>query len=135
MITIETYTFCCAVSESYILTPKALANKKCIVNSDNKGLIDSSTGKLSEKCLKGTLGAYFTHLDGHIQKLEQIFRAEKFKPYLERVKLDSIPMPTPVDFHVFNKIEDLNSDICIHIWEWDKKEEKPEPVIASKNYN
>ena len=54
---------------------------------------------------------------------------------MERVKLDGIPMPIPIDSHVFNKIEDLNPDICIHVWGWDKKEGKPEPVIASKNHN
>jgi hypothetical protein len=135
MITIEAYTYRRAVGGSYIPTPKALGNKKCTINLDNKGLIDPETGKLSEKCLKGALDAYFAHLDGHTKKLERIFRAEKFEPYLERVKLDGIPMPTPIDSHVFNKIEDLNPDICIHVWGWDKKEGKPEPVIASKNHN
>ena len=70
MITIEAYTYRRAVGGSYIPTPKALGNKKCTINSDNKGLIDPETGKLSEKCLKGALGAYFAHLDGHTKKLE-----------------------------------------------------------------
>ncbi|CAG8766357.1 6487_t:CDS:2, partial [Rhizophagus irregularis] len=83
ILTIETYTYRRAEGGSYILTPKALANKKCTINPDNKDLIDLDTGLPSEKCLQGALGAYFTYKDGHTQKLERIFQAEKFKPYLE----------------------------------------------------
>jgi hypothetical protein len=93
ILTIETYTYRRAEGGSYILTPKALANKKCTINPDNKDLIDPDTGLPSEKCLQGALGAYFAYKDGHTQKLERIFRAEKFKPYLERVNLNAIPIP------------------------------------------
>ena len=82
-LTIESYTYRRAEGGSYILTPKALANKKCTINPDNKDLIDPDTGLPSEKCLQGALGAYFAYKDGHTQNLERIFQAEKFKPYLE----------------------------------------------------
>ncbi|GET49882.1 hypothetical protein GLOIN_2v1820840 [Rhizophagus irregularis DAOM 181602=DAOM 197198] len=135
ILTIETYTYRRAEGGSYILTPKALANKKCTINPDNKDLIDPDTGLLSEKCLQGALGAYFAYKDGHTQKLERIFRAEKFKPYLEQVNLNAIPMPTPVCPCIFSKIEDLNPEISINVWEWEEKTGIPKPVIASKNYN
>ncbi|GBC14092.2 hypothetical protein GLOIN_2v1820840 [Rhizophagus irregularis DAOM 181602=DAOM 197198] len=117
ILTIETYTYRRAEGGSYILTPKALANKKCTINPDNKDLIDPDTGLPSEKCLQGALGAYFAYKDGHTQKLERIFRAEKFKTYLEQVNLNAIPMPTPVCPRIFSKIEDLNPEISINIWE------------------
>ncbi|GET58831.1 hypothetical protein GLOIN_2v1820840 [Rhizophagus irregularis DAOM 181602=DAOM 197198] len=135
ILTIETYTYRRAKGGSYILTPKALANKKCTINPDNKDLIDPDTGLPSEKCLQGALGAYFAYKDGHTQKLERIFRAEKFKPYLEQVNLNAIPMPTPVCPRIFSKIEDLNPEISINVWEWEEKTGIPKPVIASKNYN
>ncbi|GBC54019.2 hypothetical protein GLOIN_2v1820840 [Rhizophagus irregularis DAOM 181602=DAOM 197198] len=108
---------------------------ECTINPDNKDLIDPDTGLLSEKCLQGALGAYFAYKDGHTQKLERIFRAEKFKPYLEQVNLNAIPMPTPVCPRIFSKIEDLNPEISINVWEWEEKTGIPKPVIASKNYN
>ncbi|CAB4436304.1 unnamed protein product [Rhizophagus irregularis] len=117
ILTIETYTYRRAEGGSYILTPKALANKKCTINPDNKDLIDPDTGLLSEKCLQGALGAYFAYKDGHTQKFERIFRAEKFKPYLEQVNLNAILMPTPVCPRIFSKIEDLNPEISINVWE------------------
>ncbi|PKK55548.1 hypothetical protein RhiirC2_802107 [Rhizophagus irregularis] len=83
VLTIEMYTYHQAEEGSYILTPKTLANKKCTINPDNKDLIDPNTGLPSEKYLQGALGAYFAYKDGHTKKLERIFRAEKFKPYLE----------------------------------------------------
>ncbi|UZO15801.1 uncharacterized protein OCT59_007216 [Rhizophagus irregularis] len=135
ILTIETYTYCRAEGGSYILTPKALANKKCTINPDNKDLLDPDTGLLSEKCLQGALGAYFAYKDGHTQKLERIFQAEKFKLYLEQVNLNAIPMPTPVCPRIFSKIEDLNPEISINVWEWEEKTGIPKPVIASKNYN
>lgn len=135
MLTIEVYTYRRAEGGSYIPTPKALANKKCTINPDNKDLIDPNTGLLSEKCLQGALGAYFAYQDGHTQNLERIFRSEKFKPYLERVKLDGIPIPTPVCSRVFDKIEEMNPNISINVWEWEEKDRIPKPVVASKNYN
>ncbi|GBC40880.2 hypothetical protein GLOIN_2v1820840 [Rhizophagus irregularis DAOM 181602=DAOM 197198] len=135
ILTIETYTYRRAEGGSYILTPKALANKKCTINPDNKDLIDPDTGLPSEKCLQGALGAYFAYKDGHTQKLERIFRAEKFKPYLDQVNLNAIPMPTPICPRIFSKIEDLNPEISINVWEWEEKTGIPKPVIASKNYN
>jgi hypothetical protein len=58
-ISIEVYTYHCAEGGSYIPTPKILANKKCTINLDNRGLIDSDTGLPFEKCLQGALDAYF----------------------------------------------------------------------------
>ncbi|CAG8715714.1 1510_t:CDS:1, partial [Rhizophagus irregularis] len=69
----------------------------------------------SEKCLQGALGAYFAYKDGYTQKLEQIFRAEKFEPYLEQVNLNAILIPTPVCLRIFSKIEDFNPEISINV--------------------
>ena len=135
VMSIETYTYRRAEGGSYIPTPKALANKKCTVNPDNKGLKDPDTGLLSEKCLQGAIGAYFAYQDGYTQNLKRIFRAEKFKPYLERVNLNGIPMPTPVCPRLFSKIEDLNPEISINVWEWEEKTGIPKPVVASKNFD
>ena len=52
MVLIESYTYRRATGGSYEPTPKRLANTKCIINLDNKGLIDPETNALSEKCLK-----------------------------------------------------------------------------------
>ncbi|PKK68724.1 hypothetical protein RhiirC2_851220 [Rhizophagus irregularis] len=66
--------------------------------------------------IRRALGAYFAYKDGHTQKLERIFQAEKFKPYLKQVNLNAILMPTPVCLYIFSKIEDLNPEISINEW-------------------
>src|SRR6185312_15075474 len=93
------------------------------------------TNTLSEKCLQGALGTYFAYQDEHTEHLKQIFQATKYKPYLDIVKLDRIPIPTPVCSRIFNKIEEMNPDISINVWEWKEETATPKPVIASKNYN
>jgi len=50
-ISIEAYPYRRALGGSYNPTPKKLANTKCTINPDNKGLIDPETNALSEKCL------------------------------------------------------------------------------------
>jgi hypothetical protein len=70
IISIEIYTYHHAEGGSYIPTSKALTNKKCTINPDNKGLIDPGTGMPSEKCLQGALSVYFAYQDGYTQKLE-----------------------------------------------------------------
>ena len=69
-ISIEAYPYRQATGGSFKPTPKKLANTKCTINSDNKGLIDPETNKPSEKCLQGALGAYFAYQDGHREHLE-----------------------------------------------------------------
>ena len=44
-------------------------------------------------------------------------------------------MPTPICPRIFNKIEEMNPDISINVWEWKEETATPKPVIASKNYN
>ncbi|RIA87467.1 hypothetical protein C1645_827740 [Glomus cerebriforme] len=51
------------------------------------------------------------------------------------IKLNGIPMPTSICPRVFNKIEKINPDIFINVWEWKKETVTPKSVIASKNYN
>src|SRR5215216_1821153 len=115
MILIESYTLRRALGGYYIPTPKKLANTKCTINPNNKGFIDPETKKPSEKCLQGALGCYFAHQDGHTDHLERIFQATKYKPYLDVVKLDGIPIPTPICSRIFNKIEEMNPEISINI--------------------
>ena len=43
-------------------------------------------------------------------------------------------MPTPICSRIFNKIEEINPDISINVWEWNEKTATPKAVIASKNY-
>ena len=43
-------------------------------------------------------------------------------------------MPTPICSHIFNKIEEMNPDISINIWEWKEESAISKLVIASKNY-
>ena len=122
---IEAYTFRRATSGSYISTPKKLANTKCTINPDN-----SQTG--DDMCLKYALGAYFASNRGENKNLQ---RLSVLQPYLDIVNLDGIPMPTLVCSRIFNKIEEMNPDISINIWEWKEETATPKPVIASKNYN
>ncbi|RGB28715.1 hypothetical protein C1646_767471 [Rhizophagus diaphanus] len=63
IVYIKVYTYSQATGGSYEPTSKKLANTKCTINPDNKGLIDSETNALSEKCLQGALGCYFAHQD------------------------------------------------------------------------
>ncbi|GBC08877.1 hypothetical protein RclHR1_08450005 [Rhizophagus clarus] len=133
-IYIETYTLRRVLGGSYIPTPKKLANTKSTINPDNQGLINPEMNRTSERCLQGALGAYFAHQDGHTDHLERIFRARKYKPYLDIVKLDGIPMPTPICSRIFDKIEKMNPDIFISIWGWNEESATPKPVIASKNF-
>ena len=72
---------------------------------------------------------------GHTDHLERIFHAIKYKPYLNVVKLDEIPMPTPICSYIFNKIEEMNPNISINIWEWNEETAQLKPVVTSKNYN
>src|SRR5205814_1044150 len=118
MVLIESYTYRRTTGGSYEPTPKRLANTKCTINPDNKGLIDPETNALSEKCLKGTLGCYFADQNGITDHLgRRIFKAKCLQKYLDIVKLDGIPMPTPIYSRIFNKIEEMNSDISINVWE------------------
>src|SRR2546421_6997495 len=43
-------------------------------------------------------------------------------------------MPTPVCSRIFNKIEEMNPDISISVWEWNEETATSKPVIASKNF-
>ncbi|GES95460.1 hypothetical protein GLOIN_2v1480811 [Rhizophagus clarus] len=132
-ITIEAYTLRRAIGGSYKPTPKKLANTKCTINPDNKGLIDPETNALSEKCLQGAIGCYFAHQDGKTKHLERIFRANDLKQYLEKVKLDGILMPTPICPRIFKKIEEMNPDISINVWGWNEKTATSKSIIFSKN--
>ncbi|RIA80758.1 hypothetical protein C1645_838116 [Glomus cerebriforme] len=103
-ISIEAYTLRRGTAGSHKLTPKRLANTKSTINPDNKGLIDPETNKPCERCLKGAL---------------------------DIVKLDGIPMPTPICSRIFDKIEEMNPDISISVWEWKEETATPKPVIAT----
>jgi hypothetical protein len=37
---------------------------------------------------------------------------------IEKVKLDGIPIPTPICPRTFKKIEEMNPEISINVWEW-----------------
>ncbi|PKY27782.1 hypothetical protein RhiirB3_390547, partial [Rhizophagus irregularis] len=131
-ISIEAYTLRRGTGGSYKPTPKKLANTKSTINPDNQGLIDPETNRPSEKCLQGALGCYFAHQDKpDTDHLERIFQAKNLKPYLEKVKLDGIPMPTPICSRIFDKIEEMNPDISISVWEWKEETATPKPVIAT----
>jgi hypothetical protein len=43
-------------------------------------------------------------------------------------------MPTPICPRIFNKIEKMNPDISINVWEWNKETATPKTVIVSKNF-
>ncbi|CAG8502763.1 22496_t:CDS:2 [Cetraspora pellucida] len=135
MLTIEAYTFQRTTGGSYISTSKKLANTKCTINSDNSDIINLATGKSTDNCLKGALGCYFADKAGITDHLERrIYRAKSLQLYLNIVKLDGIPMPTPICSRIFNKIEEINSDISINVWELKEETATPKAVIASKNY-
>ena len=104
---IETYTLRRTISGLYISTPKKLANTKCTINPDN-----SQTG--DDMCLKYALGAYFACNRGVTKNLQHL---SVLQLYLDIVNLDRIPMPTPICSRIFNKIEEMNPDISINIWE------------------
>ena len=94
IILIKAYTYRRATGGSYIPTPKKLANTKCTINP--------KTYALSEKCLQGALGCYFADQDRITDHLSRrIFRAESLRKYLDIVKLDGIPMPTPIYSRIF----------------------------------
>ncbi|UZO14596.1 uncharacterized protein OCT59_006052 [Rhizophagus irregularis] len=100
-----------------------------------EGLVDPETNALSEKCLQGALGCYFADQDGITDHLgRRIFRAKSLKKYLDVVKLDGIPMPTPICPHIFGKIEEMNPDISINVWGWNEETATPKAEIASKNF-
>ncbi|GBB96014.1 hypothetical protein RclHR1_26600001, partial [Rhizophagus clarus] len=77
---------------------------------------------------------YFADKAGKTDYLgRHIFRAKSLHQYIDTVKLDGIPISTPICPRIFNKIEEMNPDISINVWEWKKKTATPKPVIASKN--
>lgn len=43
-------------------------------------------------------------------------------------------MPTPICSRIFDKIEEMNPDISISVWEWKEETATLKPVIASKNF-
>ncbi|GBC08751.1 hypothetical protein RclHR1_08350021 [Rhizophagus clarus] len=43
-------------------------------------------------------------------------------------------MPTQICSRIFNKIEEMNPDISINVWEWKEESVTLKPVIASKNF-
>src|SRR5260363_275440 len=43
-------------------------------------------------------------------------------------------MPTPICSRTFKKIEEMNPNISINVWEWNEKTAKPKSVVYSKNY-
>lgn len=116
MVLIESYTLRRATGGSHIPTPKRLSNIKCTINPDNSDIIDPDTGKPTDNCIKGTLGCYFAHQDGITDHLgRHIYRVKSFQKYLDVVKLDGIPMPTPICPRIFKKIEEMNPDISINV--------------------
>src|SRR5260363_47577 len=121
---IEAYILQRTTGGSYTPTPKKLANTKCTINPDN-----SQTG--DDLCLKYALGAYFASNEGITKNLQ---RLSVLQPYLNIVKLDGIPMPTPICSRTFKKIEEMNPNISINVWEWNEKTAKPKSVVYSKNY-
>ncbi|CAG8798860.1 22830_t:CDS:2, partial [Cetraspora pellucida] len=126
ILTIEAYIYQRAFGRSYISTPKKLANTKCTINPNNSKIINPVTGALA---------CYYAHKDGYTEHLERIFTKKDYKQYLDIVNLDGIPIPTPICSRIFNKIEEMNPDISINIWEWKEETATSKPVIASKNYN
>ncbi|GES83022.1 uncharacterized protein LOC105556608 [Rhizophagus clarus] len=85
----------------------------------------------SEKCLQGALGCYFADKAGKTDHLgRRIFRAKSLHQYLDTVKLNGIPMPTPICPHIFDKIEKMNPDIAINVWRWNEESATPKPIIA-----
>ena len=104
---IEAYILRRTTGGSYIPTPKKLANTKCTINPDNSQIED-------DMCLKYALGAYFASNRGETKNLQ---RLSVLQPYLDIVNLDRVPMPTPICSRIFNKIEEMNPDIFINIWE------------------
>jgi len=62
-------------------------------------------------------------------------RLSVIKPYLVNVNLTGIPMPTPICLQTFDKIEKLNPEISINIWEWNESKKTVKCVIHSKNYD
>lgn len=70
----------------------------------------------------------------HTYYLDQISIKKEYKQYLDIVNLDSIPIPTPICSLTFKRIEDMNPDIAILVWEWMEETSKPKAVIPSKNF-
>ena len=124
MIFIEAYLYRRATGSSYKPTPKSLANKKCSINPNNSKTKDNL-------CLMYALGSYFASCEGVKDHLE---RFSVIRPYLNRVSLDDIPMPTPICPRTFQKIKAQNSKISINVWEWKNETATSKPVIASKKF-
>jgi hypothetical protein len=107
MIYIEVFKYEHALGGSWIATPKGLSNKKATINPDNRATGD-------DLCLGYGLGLHFLHNENNgIVKNPQ--NLSKIRPYLSRVNLEGIPMPTPICPRVFEKIEKQNPEISVNV--------------------
>ena len=97
VIEIKVFKYERALGGSFIKTPKSLAMKKATINPDN-----SRTG--DNYCLHYALAEHFLHQDNN-RNVKDPQRLSVIRPYLGRVNLKDIPMPTPIDLHIFDKIE------------------------------
>ena len=107
MLYIEVYKYERALGGSYIVTPPSLAKIKATINPDNSKTQD-------DKCLHYALIEYFFHIDNnwmvtHPERLSII------QPYLSKVNMEGIPMPTPICPRIFTKIKKQNAEIGINV--------------------
>ncbi|CAG8748136.1 6791_t:CDS:2, partial [Rhizophagus irregularis] len=107
MIYIEFYKYERALGGSWKETPKGLSNKKVTINPNNRATEDNL-------CLGYTLGLHFLHYenDGIVKNPQNL---SKIRPYISRINLEGIPMPTPICPRVFEKIEKQNPEISVNV--------------------
>ncbi|PKY31461.1 hypothetical protein RhiirB3_449077 [Rhizophagus irregularis] len=127
MIYIEFYKYERTLGGSWKETPKGLSNKKVTINPNNR-----TTG--DNLCLGYALGLHFLHYenDGIVKNPQNL---SKIRPYISRINLEGIPMPTPICPRVFEKIEKQNPEISVNVWEWNENKQSPKCVIYSKNHD
>ena len=101
------------VGGTFIETPKALANKKCIINVDNK---DTKTMKGDNRCFLWSVLAGFsppaTRKDLH--------RISKYIGKEHLINMSGLEYPMAVTKSNFQKFEKQNPEICLSVFSYEE---------------
>jgi hypothetical protein len=99
---------------SYIQTPKYLANKRAVLNIENK---------LDNLCFAWSILAHLHPVDNHPK------RVTKYEPYISELNLCGLKMPLPVSD--IGKFEKLNAKISVNVLAFDSKTSCIYPVYVT----
>ena len=103
---------------TYVETPKALANKKAIINVDNS---DTKRMKGDNRCFKWSILAKLYPPSGSEGKrVKNLNRLSHYTPHQDKLNMDGLVYPIPATKRTFAKFERQNPTICLSVFAYEK---------------